>query len=91
MEKYSTWRGKLNLRIYKSEYTNDSPTDPATGVAPFLIPLSPTSANLPLPVKAFIYPLGWLLATVRTFLIVLILLVHFLLIEILLKVLVSKN
>jgi hypothetical protein len=92
MEKYSNWRVSAALTAL-SNYTTHCPLrqDPATGVAPFLVPLPPSTDSLPPIVQFVALPLAWSLGAVRTALIALCLLLQAVLVESLLSICVSSR
>lgn len=65
--------------------------DSATGIQPFLLPLPTQSNQLPLILKSILYPLSYTLSFIRTLLFLLVLSLHYLLVEVLLKVCVSSS
>ncbi|KAM0756237.1 hypothetical protein T439DRAFT_320935 [Meredithblackwellia eburnea MCA 4105] len=60
--------------------------DPATGIAPFLIPLPASTTTIPLPLTLIGLPFVCVFAGLRTLLAVILLLVHWLLVEVLFKI-----
>ncbi|KAK4699285.1 hypothetical protein P7C70_g6981, partial [Phenoliferia sp. Uapishka_3] len=59
--------------------------DAGTGIAPFITPLPTTTSVTPFPIRLVATPLSWILGGARTAAVVLLLIVHFLLVEVLLK------
>ncbi|KAL8283756.1 hypothetical protein RQP46_005551 [Phenoliferia psychrophenolica] len=60
--------------------------DKATGIAPFMTPLPAATAPTPLPIRILLSPITHILGGVRTALVVLLLGIHFLVVEVLLKI-----
>lgn len=91
MEKYSNWRVSCAVLLYTISELTYFMQDPATGVAPFLKPLPPSTDSLPPVVQFIALPLAWALGGVRTGLILLLLLLQAVIVEGLLSVCVSAT
>lgn len=72
-----------------NQHLANAPQDPGSGVAPFVLPIPVTTASLAPPLKLLAYAFAYLLASIRTFVVVLLLLLQFTLVEVLLKICVS--
>lgn len=67
----------------------NTPQDPGSGVAPFVLPIPVTTASLAPPLKLLAYTFAFVLASIRTTTVVLLLLLQFAFVEVLLKICVS--
>ncbi|KAK4058185.1 hypothetical protein OIO90_000924 [Microbotryomycetes sp. JL221] len=55
--------------------------DPGTGIAPFVVPLPPSTESAPAAIKVIALPLSWAFGTIRTAAVVALLLVHTVIVE----------
>lgn len=82
--------GELDPGFHRTTGADRASQDRATGIAPFITPLPAATAPTPLPIRILLAPITYVIGGARTAAVVLILLVHFLLVEALLKICVSS-
>jgi hypothetical protein len=90
MEKYSKWRVSFRTLAEARVPLISGAQDPATGIAPFLVPLPASTETLPPALKLLAAPLAWTLALIRTALAVLLLALQWVVVELVLSVYVSR-